>query len=176
MPILLILRYNGSLATWTVGSLTTAKFKSYVFYVWFHIVLCCEHVHCHDYVWLLLLTCTILSYNRIHTEGWKLCANSRPVCTLENVPWYVEPCFAGATLLNTKSVGQSVLVSSTNLGPNTRFWLLSDICWFVDVGRPVWREDGSIIYNYLPSPTQPFSVPGSVGLMTIICSLRFETS
>jgi hypothetical protein len=45
------------------------------------------------------------------------------------------------------SVGQSILVSSTHFGPKTRFLFLSDSCWFVDVGRPLWREDGSIFYN-----------------------------
>jgi hypothetical protein len=29
----------------------------------------------------------------------------------------------------------------------TRFLLLSDQCGFVDMGRPLWREDGSIVYN-----------------------------
>jgi hypothetical protein len=46
-----------------------------------------------------------------------------------------------------RSVGQSVLVSSTHLGLMTRFLLLSDICWCVDMGRPLWREDGSVVYN-----------------------------
>jgi hypothetical protein len=39
-------------------------------------------------------------------------------------------------------VGQSILGSSSNLGPKTRFVLLPDSCWFVDMGRPLWREDG----------------------------------
>jgi hypothetical protein len=38
--------------------------------------------HSHDFVWLLLVACTILLYNRIHTEGWKPCVNRGPVCTL----------------------------------------------------------------------------------------------
>jgi hypothetical protein len=29
----------------------------------------------------------------------------------------------------------------------TRFLLLSDHCGFVDMGRPLWREDGSVVYN-----------------------------
>jgi hypothetical protein len=44
-----------------------------------------------------------------------------------------------------RSVGQSVLVSSTHPGPKTRFVLLSDSCGFVDVGRPLCREDRSIV-------------------------------
>jgi hypothetical protein len=32
-----------------------------------------------------------------------------------------------------------------HLGSKTRFLLLSDSCGFVDVGRPIWREDGSVV-------------------------------
>jgi hypothetical protein len=46
-----------------------------------------------------------------------------------------------------RSVGRSVLVSSTHLGPTTRFLLLSDSCGCVDVGRSLWRENGSAVYN-----------------------------
>jgi hypothetical protein len=48
---------------------------------------------------------------------------------------------------NRRSVDQSVLVPSTHLGLKTRFLLLSDSFGFVDVGRPLWREDGSAVYN-----------------------------
>jgi hypothetical protein len=44
-----------------------------------------------------------------------------------------------------RSVGHSVLVSSPIWGPKRRFLLLSEICCFVDVGRPLRREDGSVI-------------------------------
>jgi hypothetical protein len=68
-----------------------------------------------------------------------------------------------------RSVGQSVLVSSTHLAPKTTFLLLSDICGFVDVRRPPWLEDGSVVYNYYwSSPAQSF--------MTIFYYLRFESS
>jgi hypothetical protein len=40
-----------------------------------------------------------------------------------------------------------VLVSSTHLGITTRFLLLSQSCGFVDVGRSLWRENGSAVYN-----------------------------
>jgi hypothetical protein len=54
-------------------------------------------------------------------------------------------------------VGQSILVSSTHLEPKTRFLLLSDSCGFVDVGRPLWREDGSVVYSCCwPSPAKSF--------------------
>jgi hypothetical protein len=90
MSILHIICYNGCLVTWTVLSLTTA---------WLHLVLYREHVHFRDYVWLLLVACTIFLYNRIHMEGWKPCTNRRPVWTLENFQWCAEPCFVGAAIL-----------------------------------------------------------------------------
>jgi hypothetical protein len=41
---------------------------------------------------------------------------------------------------------------------------------------PLWREDGSVIYNCCwPSPAQLFSGPSPVRLMTTFYSLRFET-
>jgi hypothetical protein len=43
---------------------------------------------------------------------------------------------------NWWSVGQYILVSSPHLGPKTRFLSLSDSCGFVDVGHPLWREEG----------------------------------
>jgi hypothetical protein len=99
MSSLLILCYNGSLVTWTVVSLTTAKFKPLIFSVWFRLVLYCEYVHSQDFIWLLLVAYTILLHDRTHMEGWKPCANRGPVCTLENFQWCGEPCFAGAAIL-----------------------------------------------------------------------------
>jgi hypothetical protein len=76
-----------------------------------------------------------------------------------------------------RSVGQSVLVSSTNLGLTTRFVLLSDNYGFADVGRFLWREDGSVVYICCwSSPAKSFSGPSPVGLATIFYCLRFETS
>jgi hypothetical protein len=72
---------------------------SYIFYLSIRLVLCCERVHSHYFIWLLFVACTILLYNRIHTEGWKLCANRGPVCTLENFQCCGEPCFGGAAIL-----------------------------------------------------------------------------
>jgi hypothetical protein len=68
------------------------------------------------------------------------------------------------------------LASSTLLEPKTRFLLLSDSCGFVDVGRPLWREGGPLVYDCCwPSSAQPFSGPSPLGLMTIFYCLRFET-
>jgi hypothetical protein len=65
------------------------------------------------------------------------------------------------------SVGQSIWEWSTHLGLTTRFLLLSDSCGFLDVGRTLWWEDGSVVYNCCwPSPAQSFSGPSPMGLMT----------
>jgi hypothetical protein len=76
-----------------------------------------------------------------------------------------------------RSVCQSVLEYSTHLGVISRFLLLSGSCGFVDVGRSVWWDDGSVVYNCCWfSPAQWFSGPSPVGLVTILYCLRFETS
>jgi hypothetical protein len=74
-----------------------------------------------------------------------------------------------------RSVGQSVLISSPHLGRMTRFLLLSDTCGFVNMGRPLWREDGCLLQLLLSSPAQSFSGPSPAGLMTSFYCLRFET-
>jgi hypothetical protein len=67
-----------------------------------------------------------------------------------------------------RSVGQSVLVSGTHLGLTTRFVLLSDSCGFVHMGRSLWRENGSAVYNCCwSSPAQSFLGPSPTGLVTI---------
>jgi hypothetical protein len=59
----------------------------------------------------------------------------------------------------------------------TRFLLLSDSCGFVDLRHPLWRENGSVVYNCSwPSPAQSFSGPSPIGLVVIFYSLRSETS
>jgi hypothetical protein len=99
MLILFSLCYNDSLVTWTVVSLTAPKFKPYILCVRLRLVLWSEHVRSHDFVWPLLVACTILLYNRIHTEGWKPYANREPVCTLDHFQWCGEPCFADTAIL-----------------------------------------------------------------------------
>jgi hypothetical protein len=55
-----------------------------------------------------------------------------------------------------------------HLGPKIMFLLLSDSCGFGDVGRPLWREDGSAVYNCCwPSPRQSFLGISPTGLTTI---------
>jgi hypothetical protein len=75
-----------------------------------------------------------------------------------------------------RSVGQSVFLSSTHLGLTTRFLLLSDSCGFVDVGRSLWREKWSAVYNCCwSSPAQSFLGPSPAGLVIIFYYFKFET-
>jgi hypothetical protein len=63
------------------------------------------------------------------------------------------------------------------MGLTTRSLLLLDSCGFVDVGRSLLREDGSVVCNCCwPSLAQSFSGPSPVGFATIFYCLRFETS
>jgi hypothetical protein len=67
-------------------------------------------------------------------------------------------------------------VINTHLAPKTRFMLLSDSRGFVDVGRLLWWEECSVVYNCCwSSPAQSFSSPSPAGLVTIFYCLRFET-
>jgi hypothetical protein len=74
-----------------------------------------------------------------------------------------------------RSADQSVVEQSTHLGLTTRSWLLSDICGFVDLGRPLWREDGSAVWScYWSSPAQSFLDPSIVGLVAIFYCRLFS--
>jgi hypothetical protein len=47
----------------------------------------------------------------------------------------------------------------------------------VELGRPLWREDGSVVYNCCwPSPAQSFSSRSPVGLVAMFYCLRLDTS
>jgi hypothetical protein len=59
----------------------------------------------------------------------------------------------------------------------TIYVLLFDSYGLVFVGRPLWREDGSVFYICCWSMTaHSFSGPSPLGLATVFYCLRFETS
>jgi hypothetical protein len=73
-----------------------------------------------------------------------------------------------STCLNLQKLKSEAkcLVSNTHLGHKTRFLLLSDTCGFVDMVSPLWREDGSVVYNCCwTSPAQSFSDPSPAEFM-----------
>jgi hypothetical protein len=75
-----------------------------------------------------------------------------------------------------RAVDQSVVMLTPHLGPKTRFLLPSDCCSFVYVGRSLWQEEGSVVYNCCwASPAQSFPDHSPAGPRTIFYCLRFET-
>jgi hypothetical protein len=61
-------------------------------------------------------------------------------------------------------------------GPRPDFYYCQTTAGFFYVGPPLWRENGSVVYNCcLPSPAQSFSGSNPAGLMTTFYCLRFET-
>jgi hypothetical protein len=96
---------------------------------------------------------------------------------LKNVRKLHHTVWVWVLYYDRRSVSLFLLEYSTCLGFTTRFLLLSDSFGFLDVGRSLWREDRSVVYNCCwYSSAQSFSGPSPVGLETIFYSLRFETS
>jgi hypothetical protein len=62
-----------------------------------------------------------------------------------------------------RSVGQSILMSDTPLGPATNFSffleLFLDRYWFNDVGRLLWREVGSVVFSWEQCIDSIFETP-----------------
>jgi hypothetical protein len=92
------------------------------------------------YNWLQLFTNQYLTHCRFLSD-WTLHGNYSDFQLNCQFKSKSKLCY------DRRSVGQSILVSSTHLGLNTRFLFVSDSCGFVDVGRLLWREDGSVFYN-----------------------------
>jgi hypothetical protein len=93
-----------------------------------------------------------------------------PLISFSLTPLYSYSChslwLAGRVESYIKNGGRSatLLEYSTHLGLTTRFLLLSDTCGFVDVGRSLWRENGSAVYNCCwSSPVQSFLGPSPAG-------------
>jgi hypothetical protein len=81
-----------------------------------------------------------------------------------------------------QSVDQFILVSGTHLGPVTNFSfslkLPLDICGFVILLRPLWREDGSVIYLYnclWALPKQSLLGRSPADLTAIVYSLIWDS-
>jgi hypothetical protein len=75
------------------------------------------------------------------------------------------------------TVSQSLSLGvEPHLGLMTRYLLLFDSYGLVFMGRPLWREDGSVFCVCCwPLPAQSFSGPRPMGLATIFYCFRFET-
>jgi hypothetical protein len=73
--------YNSCLVTWTVVRLTAVKLKSLTFSVRLRLFRCREHLQFHDFVWLLLIACTVSLCSHKYMVLGKPCA-TRNRCTL----------------------------------------------------------------------------------------------
>jgi hypothetical protein len=90
--------------------------------------------------------------------------------------WLLAGVKVKLKILLWPTVSQPVSVSSTHLGPKTRYLLLSQSFEFVDEGCCLCRDDGSVVYNCCwHSPAQSFFGPSPAEPMTIFYCLRFET-
>jgi hypothetical protein len=71
--------------------------------------------------------------------------------------------------------GRSVGVKHPS-GAHDQIFYYCQSCGFVDVGRSLWRENGSAVYiSWWFSPAQSFLDPSPAGFVTIFYCLRFET-
>jgi hypothetical protein len=87
--------------------------------------------------------------NSIHYSRWLfcplcLCCSVCLHCFLTNLSDWVSEWVSYITT-NGQSASLSWCQAPTGL--MTRFLLLSDNCGLVDVGRPLWREVGSVLYH-----------------------------
>lgn len=113
-------------------------------------------------------------------RGFVSCSQS--LCFLEwrslNRPPAAFPLAAVPWLKSVWNKVKVILLSTASrpvfLGVSHPFGSYS--CSFVDVGCPLSREDGSVVYNYYwSSPLQSFHGPSPAGLIIFYC-LVFETS
>jgi hypothetical protein len=105
-----------------------------------------------------------------------LSINLEVYCSLEKSGVEVE-----VKLLPTvsQSVSQSVLVSGSHLDLMAKFfYFLSNNCGFLDVGHPLWRQDGFVIYLYncfCALPEQSLSSQRHAELTTIFYCLIWDS-
>jgi hypothetical protein len=97
----------------------------------------------------------------LHNNSW-LSTHSTLIPTTEPSGVVPEPsllqvttsnyltCVMFAMQTSCSYYDQFILVSGPPLGPMTRFLiyiLMSDNCWILEVGHPLWREDGSVVFS-----------------------------
>jgi hypothetical protein len=101
ISILRILCYNGSLVTWTVVSLTTAKFKPLIFFMFGFALSYATNT----FILMILYNFCLFpaQFYYIIVYIWRLNAvcKSRTMCTLENCQWCGQSSFVCDTILIT---------------------------------------------------------------------------
>jgi hypothetical protein len=107
-----------------------------------------------DWIYCALYTHTVRDYKQLQRYRWfsyllpttELNSHAGLLCCMPLYSHSLRSLVPKSKLCyNRRSVGQSVLMSSTRLGLKIRSLLLSGSCRLVDVGRSLWREDGSVV-------------------------------
>jgi hypothetical protein len=107
-------RRGGKPAFWRIVSVTSSKLKPLIFYVsgfaFSDVVNICIFM---NFVWPLIVVCTIPICNNKCTVLGNPCASCVPPCTLKIYQWCGEPRFANAAILKASicrefSVGASI--------------------------------------------------------------------
>jgi hypothetical protein len=128
----------------------------------------------YDYSWLLRITAhTLNSFWTISDESlWRMIH-----CCL-TLGLASSPSNLSLSLMLRPTVSRPVCLGIKHpSGAYDQNLLLSEISGLVDMGRFLWWEDGSVVYNCCwPSPAHSFSGPSPVGLANVFYRLRFEKS
>jgi hypothetical protein len=98
----------------------------------------------------------------------------------QEIPWNIFSAELSWAELYVTTDGLPASLSWNNApiwGLRPDLYYLYDNYGLVLVGRPLWREDGSVLHIWRwPLPAQSFFGPSPFGLATIFYCLRFETS
>jgi hypothetical protein len=98
------------------------------------------------------------AHGRVGTGEWKMTEGEQTICS---VPIVIRPRFNPLKTIKVKVMSVCLSWCQAPIwNPKTRFLLLSGSWGFVDVGRLLWREDRSVVYNSCwSSPAESFSGP-----------------
>jgi hypothetical protein len=128
----------------------------------------------------VLSSCRLSHSSLIASTAWL--PGCWPFLTLAKLSVLTAASQKSKLYYDRQSVGQSVLPSDTHLGPATNFShslfdYFLDSFGFVDLGRPLWREVGSVVFSCCwATPAQPFSALSPTGLISIVYCLSFWDS
>jgi hypothetical protein len=125
---------------------------------------------------LVVITISLLQW--VLTPWCLVSERSFDVFCLPNAGSWLTDSYRSRSRSHIATDGQSVISLGVepHLGLMTRYILLFDNYGLAVVGRPLWREDGSVFCMCRwPLPAQYFSGPSPLGLETVFYCLRFET-